>query len=220
MWSQMQPWVIKIVLPDHPSWFSVTGSAAVSFSLYGTHLEAVTSIKSSSVHSSGVVSFYCCCSVTKLCPALRPPWTAACEAPLSFTIFPSLLKLMSTESVIPSNHLILGHLLLHLLLFFPSIRVFSSKSVLCIRWLKYWSFSFSISPSSTQGWFPSELTGLISILSKGLLKSLLKHHNSKASILQSSAFFMVQLSHPYMTNGKITALTRWTLCWQGDVSTF
>ena len=155
MWSQMQPWVIKIVLPDHPSWFSVTGSAAVSFSLYGTHLEAVTSIKSSSVHSSGVVSFYCCCSVTKLCPALRPPWTAACEAPLSFTIFPSLLKLMSTESVIPSNHLILGHLLLHLLLFFPSIRVFSSKSALHIRWPKYWSFSFSTSPSN-------EYSGLIS----------------------------------------------------------
>ena len=155
MWSQMQPWVIKIVFPDHPSWFSVTGSSTVSFSLYGTHLEAVTSIKSSSVHSSGVVSFYCCCSVTKLCPALRPPWTAACEAPLSFTIFPSLLKLMSTESVIPSNHLILSHLLLHLLLFFPSIRVFSSKSALHIRWPKYWSFSFSTSPSN-------EYSGLIS----------------------------------------------------------
>ena len=118
---------------------------------------------------------------------------------------------MSIESVMPSNHLILCHPLLLPPSIFPSIRVFSKESVLCIRWPKYWSFSFNISPSS-------EYSGLISfrmdwldpLAVQGTLKSLLQHHSSKASILQRSAFFMVQLSHPYMTTGKTIALTRRT----------
>ena len=124
-------------------------------------------------------------------------------ASLSFTNSRSLLKLMSTESVRPSNRLILSHPLLLLPSIFPSIRVFSSESVLCIRWPKYWSFSFSISPSN-------EYSGVISfridwfdlLAVQGTLKSLLQHHRSKASILRCSAFFMVQLSHPHMTTGK------------------
>ena len=118
---------------------------------------------------------------------------------------------MSIESVIPSNHLILYLLLLLLPSIFPSIRVISNESVLCIRWPKYWSFSFSISPSN-------EYSGLISfridwldlLPVQGTLKSLLQHHSSKASILRRSVFFIVQLSHPYMTTGKTIALTRWT----------
>ena len=123
----------------------------------------------------------------------------------------SLLKLMSIELVMPSNHLILYHPLLLLPSIFPSIRVFCSESVLCIRWPKYWSFSFSISPSN-------EYSGLISfrmdwfdlLAVQGTLKSLLQHHSSKASILWHSAFFTVQLLHPYMTTGKAIALTKWT----------
>ena len=118
------------------------------------------------------------------------PWTADNEAFLSITISQSLLKLMSVELVMPSNYLILFCLLL-LPSIFPSIRVFSNESALCIRWPKYWSFSFIISPFN-------ENSGLISLLSKGL-KSLLQHHSLKASILGHSGFFMVQLSHPYMT---------------------
>ena len=139
------------------------------------------------------------------------PWTAAHQAPLSFTNSRSLLKLMAIESVIPSNHLILWHPLLLLPSVFPSIRVFSKVSVLRIRWPKYWSFSFSISPSN-------EYSGLISfrtdwfdfLADQGTLKSLLQHHSSKASILWRSVFFIVQLSHLYMITGKTIALTRWT----------
>ena len=128
---------------------------------------------------------------------------------------------MSTESVMPSNHLILCCPLLLLPSVFPSIRVFSNESVLCIRWPKSWRSSFSISPSS-------EYSGLISfrmdwldlLAVQGTFKSLLQHHSSKASILWPSAFFIVQLSHPYMTTGKTIALTRWTFCWQSDVSAF
>ena len=123
---------------------------------------------------------------------------------------PELLKLMSIKSVMPSNHLILCHPLLLPLSVFPSIRVFSNESVLRIRWPKYWSFSFSISPSN-------EYSGLISfrmdwfdLADQGTLKGLLQHHSSKASILWHSAFFMVQLSHLYMTTGKTIALARWT----------
>ena len=131
------------------------------------------------------------------------PWTAAYQASLSFTNSWSLLKLMSIQSVMPSNHLILCHPLLLLPSIFTSIRVFSNESVLCIRWSKYWSFSFSMSP-------PSEYSGLISfridwldlLAVQGTLKSLLQHHSSKASIRQHSAFFIVQLSHPFMTTGK------------------
>ena len=140
------------------------------------------------------------------------PWTAACQASRSITNSQSLLKLMSFESVMPSNHLILCHPLLILPSIFPSIRVFLNESVLHIRWPKYWSLSFSISPSS-------EYSGLISfrmdwldlLAVQGTLKSLLQHHSSKASILRHSAFFMVQLSHPYMTTGKTITLTIWTL---------
>ena len=131
------------------------------------------------------------------------PWAAARQASLSFSISWGLLKLMSIESVIPSNHLILCCPLHILPSIFPSIRVFSNESALCIRWPKYCSFSFSISPSN-------EYSGLISFRMswfdlpavQGTLKSLLQHHSSKASILWHSAFFIVQLSHPYMTTGK------------------
>ena len=132
-------------------------------------------------------------------------------ASLSTTNSRTILKLMSIESVMPSNHLILCRPLLLLPSIFPSIRVFSNESVLRIRWLKYWSFSFSISPSN-------EYSGLISCRMDWLdllavqrtLKSLLQHHSSKASVLRCSAFFILQLSHPYMTTGKTIALTRWT----------
>ena len=120
------------------------------------------------------------------------PWTAACQASLSITNSQSLLKLMSIKSVMPSNHLILCHPLLLLPSLFPSIRVFSNESVLRIMWPKYWSFSFSISPSmDIQDRYPLGLTGLISLQSKGEVKSLLQHHSSKASILRWSAFFIV-----------------------------
>ena len=135
------------------------------------------------------------------------PWTAVRYASVSFTVSQSLIKFMSIESVMPSNHLILCHPLLFQPSIFPSIRVFSSESALCIKWPKYWSFSFSISPSN-------EYLGLISFQSdwldllavQGTLKSLLQHHSSKASILQHSAFCVVQLSHPYMTTGKTIIL--------------
>ena len=118
---------------------------------------------------------------------------------------------MSIESVMPSNRVILCHLLLLLPLIFPSIRVFSNESVLRIRWLKYWSFSFSISPSNEYSVLISFRMGWLDLLAvQGTLKSLLQHHGSKASALQCSAFFIVQLSHPYMTTGKTIALTRWT----------
>ena len=137
-------------------------------------------------------------------------WATACQASLTITDSQSLLKLMSIELVMPSNHLILCCPLLLLHSIFLSIRVFSNESVL-IRWPKYWSFSFSISSSS-------EYSGLISFRMdwfdllgvQGTLKSLLQHHNSKASILQCSAFFIVHLSHPYMTTGNPIALTKWT----------
>ena len=143
------------------------------------------------------------CSVAKSCPTLCNPWTAARQAFLSFTISQSVLKLMSIESVMPSNHLILCRLLLLLPSLFASIRVFSSELALHIKWPKYWSLSFSISPSD-------EYSGLIGLkidwfdllAVQGTLRSLLQHHSLKASIRWRSAFFMVQLSHPYMTTGR------------------
>ena len=138
-------------------------------------------------------------------------WTAARQAPLSFTVSWSLLRLMSIELVMPSNHLILCHPLLHLPSIFPSIRVFSNKSALCIRWPKYWSFSFSISSSNEySGLIPFRMDWLNLLAVQGTLKSVLQHHSSKASILWRSAFFIVQLSHQYMTTGKTIALTIWT----------
>ena len=139
------------------------------------------------------------------------PWTAACQASLSISNSQSLLKLMSIESVMPSNHLILCRPLLLQLSIFPSIRVFSNESVLRIRWPKYWSFSLNISPSSEYSGLISFRMDWLDLLDvQGTLKSLLQHHSSKASILQRSAFFIVQLSHPYMTPGKTVALTRRT----------
>ena len=136
------------------------------------------------------------------------PWTAAHQVPLSFTISQSLLKLMSIESVMPSNHLILCCPLLFLPSVFPSMRVFSNELAVCIRWPKYQNFSFSISPSSDYSGLISFRIDWFDLLSvQRTLKSLLQHHSSKASILQHSAFFMVQLSHPYMTTGKTIALT-------------
>ena len=136
-------------------------------------------------------------------------WIAACQASLSITNSRSSLRLTFIESVMPSSHLILCRLLLLLSPIPPSIRVFSNESTLHMRWPKYWSFCFSISPSK-------EIPGLISfridwldlLIVQGTLKSLLQHHSSKASILRRSAFFTVQLSQPYMTTGKSTALTR------------
>ena len=143
------------------------------------------------------------------------PWIAACQASLSITNSQSSLRLTSIESVTPSSHLILCHPLLLLPPIPPSIRVFSNESTLLMKWPKYWSFSFSIIPSK-------EIPGLISfrmdwldlLAVQGTLKSLLQPHSSKASILWRSAFFTVQLSHPYMTTGKTIALTRWTFVGQ------
>ena len=139
------------------------------------------------------------------------PWTAAFQASLSFTISLRLLKLMSIELAMPSNHLILCRPLLLLPSILPSIKIFSNESVLCIRWPKYWSFSFSISPSNEYSGLISLRMNWLDLLAvQGTLKSLLQHHSSKASIFQHSAFFTVQLLHPYMTSVKTIALTRWT----------
>ena len=156
----------------------------------------LSSVQFSSVQSLSLVHLF------------TTPWIAPCQASLYITNSQSLLKLMSMKLVMPSNHLTLCHPLLLLPSIFPSIRVFSNESVLCIRWPKYWSFSFSISPSN-------EYSGLISLrmdwlnlfVFQGILKSFLQHYNSKASILRHSAFFMSQLSHLYMTTGKTITLT-------------
>ena len=138
------------------------------------------------------------------------PWTAARQASLSFTNSQSVLKLMSIVSVMPSNHLILCCPLLLLPLIFPSIRVFLNESALRIRWPKYGSFSFNISPSNEHSGLISFRMDWLDLLAvQGTLKSLLQHHSSTASILWCSAFFIVQLSYPYMTTGKTIALTRW-----------
>ena len=139
------------------------------------------------------------------------PWIAALQASLSITNSWISPKLLSNESVIPSRHLILCHPLLLLPPIPPSIRVFSNESTLHMRWPKYWSFSFSISPSKEHpGLISFRMNWLDLLVVQGTLKSLLQHHSSKASILRCSAFFTVQLSHPYMTTGKTIALTRWT----------
>ena len=138
------------------------------------------------------------------------PWTTAHQASLSITNSQSLLKLISIKSLMPYNHLILCHTLL-LPSMFPSIRVFTNESALHIRWPKYWSFTFSISLSNEHSRLISFRMDWLDLLAvQETLKSLLQHHSSKAPILQCSAFFTVQLSHPYMTTGKTIALTRWT----------
>ena len=153
-------------------------------------------------------------SVAQSCPTLCDPMNRSMPGFPVFTISRRLLKLMSTELMMPSNHLIPCHPLLLMPSILSSIKVFSNQSVLRIRQPKYWSFSFSISPSN-------EYSGLISfridyfdlLAVQGTLKSLLQHRSSKASILWHSAFFIVQLSHPYMNTGKTIALTRWTFVW-------
>ena len=147
------------------------------------------SLQLSSVQSLSSVRFF------------ATPWTAACQASLSITNSWSLLKLMSTESVMPSNHLILCRPLLLLPSIFPSIRAFSNESVLHIRWPKYWSFNLNISNSNEHSELISFRMDWLDLLAaQGALKSLIQHHSSKASILWGSAFFIVQLSHPYITN--------------------
>ena len=146
------------------------------------------------------------------------PWTVAPQASLSITNSWSLLKLMSIESVVPSNHLILCHPLLLPPSIFPSIRVFSNESALFIRWPKYWSFSFNISPCNEHpGLISFRMDWLDLLAVQGTLKSLLQHHSSKASILLCSAFFMVQFSHEYWKNHSFDYTD---LCWQSDVSAF
>ena len=149
------------------------------------------------------------------------PWAAAHQASLSITNSRSLLKLISIQSVMPGNHLILCYPLLLLPSIFPSIRVFSNESILCIRWPKYWSFSFNIRPSNEHSRLISFRMDWLDLLAvQGTLRSLLQHHSSKASILLHSAFFIVQLSHPYMTTGKTIALIKMDFSWQSNVSDF
>ena len=139
-------------------------------------------------------------------------WIAARQASLSITISRSSLRFMTIESVMPSSHLILCHPLLLLLSIFSRIRVFFNESAFCIRWPKYWSFSFSISPSNEYSWLVSFMIDWFDLLAvHGILQIFLQHHSSKASILWHSTFFMVHLSHLYMTTGKTIALTVWTL---------
>ena len=155
-----------------------------------------------------------CCSVSKSCLTFATQWTAAHQASLSSTVSRTLLKFVSIESVILSNCLILCHPLLFLPSIFPSIRVFSNELALCIRWPKYWSFSFSISPSKECSGLTSFRTDWFDLLAiQGTLKSL-QDCCLKASILWHLAFFMFQLSHPYMTTGETIALTIWTFVGQ------
>ena len=150
-------------------------------------------------------------SVAQLCLLFVTPWITACQASLSITNSRSLYKLRSIELVMPSNHLILCRPLLLLPSIFPNIKVFSNESALRIGWPKYWSFSFNISPSNEHpGPISLKMDWLDPLAVQGTLESLLQHHCSKASILQCSALFIVQLSHPYITTGKIIALTRRT----------
>ena len=146
----------------------------------------------------------CCCSAAQSCPALCDRMDCSTPGVLSFTISWSLLKVMSIESVMPSNHLILCSTLLLLPSIFPSIRVFSNDSALRVRWPKYWSFSFNINPSNEHpGLISFRMDWLDLLTVQRTLKSL-QHHSSKASILRRSAFFTVQLSHPYMTTGNLS----------------
>ena len=159
----------------------------------------IFSVQFSTVHSLSCVRLF------------ATPWTAAPQASLSITNCRTLPKLMSIESVMPSNHLILYCPLLLLPSIFPSIRVFSNESVLRITWPKYWSFRFSVNPSNEHpGLISFRMYWLDLLAVQGTLRSLLQHHSSKASILRCSAFFIVQLSHPYMTTGKSIPSTTWT----------
>ena len=160
-------------------------------------------------------------SVAQSCLTLCDPLDCSTPGFPVLHCLPELLKLMSIESMMPSNHLILCHPFLFLPSIFPSIRVFCNESTLCIKWPKYWSFSFSISPSNEYSgliFFRMDWFDLLAV--QGTLKSLLQHHSSKASILQCSASFVVQIAHSYMTTRKTIALTIQTFCQQSDVSAF
>ena len=194
-----------------------------SFSFYCCTISITLSCLFSFLHPANLwyVFFHLSVSVQSLSHVqlFATLWTTVCQASLSITNSQSSPKPMSIELVMPSNHLIFCRSLLLLPSILPNIRVFSNESALCIRWPKYWSFSFNISPSN-------EYSGLISfrmdwldlLAVRGTFKSLLQHHSSKASILWRSAFFTVQLSHLYMTTGKTIDLT--LLCWQSNVSAF
>ena len=185
-----------------------------SIVLHTTCIKAITGKrKRTTYYCPEPVRLLCLGLVVQLLGCVRlfvTPWTAAHRSSLSFTVSQSLLKLTSIESVIPSNHLILCHPLFLLPSILPSVGVFSSESALCIRWPKYWSLSFTISPSNEYSRLISFRIDWCDLAVQGTLKSLLQHHGSKASVLWCSAFFIVQLSHPHMTTVKTTALTRWT----------
>ena len=177
-------------------------------------------ILSYSVYSVLVTQFSSVHSLSRVW-LFATPWIAASQASLSITISRSSLKLTSIELVIPSSHLILCHPPFLLPLIPPSIRVFSNESTLCMRWPKYWSFSFSISPSKEHpGLISFRMDWLDLLAVQGTLKNLLQHHSSKALILWRSAFVTVQLSHPYMTTGKTIALTSQTFVGKSNVSAF
>ena len=160
-------------------------------------------------------------SVIQSCPTLCNARDCSMPVSLFITNSQSLLKLISIESVMPSDHCILCHPFLLPPSIFSSIRVFSNESVLPIRWPKYWSFSFSISPSNEySGLFSFRIDWLDLLAVQGTLKNCLQHHSSKASIFKHSAFFMVQLSHPYTTTGKTVVLTTWTFVSKAFSSAF
>ena len=171
-------------------------------------------------HSFGNSTLWCC-SVVKVVSNSTTPWTAVCQASLSSTISQSLLRFMSVELVMPSSHLTPLLSPPPLPSVFPSIRVFSSEWALCISWPKYWSFSFSISPSNENSGLISFRMDWFALLAvQGTLKRLLQHHNSKASVLRHSAFFMAWLSHPYMTTRKNHSFDYTDLCQSSAVSSF
>ena len=183
-------------------------------SLIHSELIFVYDVRYWSTFSFSFFSFFCMSVEFQLLSRVHffvTPWTAVYKASLSITNSWSLLRLRSIESVMPSNHLILCHPPILLPSIFPSIRVFSSESILRIRWPKYWSFSFSIRPSNEYSGLISFRIDWLNLLAvQGTLKTILQNHSSKTSVPQHSAFFIVQLSHPYMTTGKTIALTRWT----------
>ena len=192
-----------------------TWSTSLSTDTSGTHLQTQKCMQNTSWKQTGVPDqwkrIYQFSSVQSLSRVrlFSTPWITACQASLSITNFRSLLKLMPIESVMPSNHFILCRPLLLLPSIPLSIRVFSNESALCMRWPKYWSFSFSISPSNEHpGLISFRMDWLDLLAVQGTLKSLLQHDSSKASIFQRSAFLTVQLSHPYMTTGKTIELCK------------
>ena len=200
---------------DRGAWQATVYGVAKSLTLLSTHTLNITiqvwiislSLSTIIIHYPTLTKF----SGSVVSDSLQPPWTAALPGFPVHHQLPELAKLMSIELVMPSNHLILCCPFLLLPSVFPTITVFSSESVLPIRWPKYWSFRFSISPFNEYSGLISFRTDWFDLLSvQGTLKSLLQYHSSKASIIWHSASFIVQLSHPYMTTGKTIALTRWT----------